>query len=267
MTTTAPAPTATTCPPADLERRFYAFVIDRAVTWGLYAGGGYLAWRLLVEPGRTLAGVLAVLALVLAVMGVSAALLALAGLSPGKAALGLRVVPSGAGAALGPGAAALRTLVVGLAGPPTLGLGAATLAWTAVSDPGGRRRGWHDHLSGTVVVDVRPAPVVHEPPAPAPAPLVNLTTMRLMPVAPHPVAAPGPPVVQAPAVPRRIPAGGGSASTRASRSSSRVWPWSVGTPSRGPGNRCVTRWRSAPRTCRCRRRTPSCGSCPTARWW
>ena len=75
-----------------------------------------------------------------------------------------------------------------------LGFGLAALAWTAVMDPSGWRRGWHDLRVGSVVVDSRPAPVVEEPEEEAPRQVVNLTAMRLVPASPTP--------------PRRVPTRG-----------------------------------------------------------
>jgi hypothetical protein len=97
-------------------------------------------------------------------------------------------------------AAVLRTLVLGVAALPTFGLGVATLAWTAVMDAGGRRRGAHDRLTGSVVVDVRPLPALEVEADERPRQIVNLTAMRLMPTPPdEPVEAPAPAPVAAPA--------------------------------------------------------------------
>lgn len=191
----ADAATATTLPAAGLERRFYAFAIDRLLVWSGYAGVGYLAWRFLIDRDRLWAGVGAVLGGVLLVGLLLAVVLGLWGSSPGKAAVGLRVVRHEDGRPIGVGAALLRALVRGLAGVPTFGLGVAALAWTAVTDPGGRRRGAHDRLCGSVVVDVRPAPVVEEVVEEGPRQVVNLTAMRLLPgpaPVPDPGSAPGP---------------------------------------------------------------------------
>ena len=87
---------------------------------------------------------------------VFAVVLGLVGTSPGKAAMGLRVVRARGRYADRRPAALLRTLVLGVAALPTACLGVATLAQTAVMDPGRQRRGWHDHLCRSVVVDVRP---------------------------------------------------------------------------------------------------------------
>ena len=80
------------------------------------------------------------------------------GVSPGKAALGLRVARAEDGGPIGFPRALLRTVILGLATLPTFGFGVAALAWTAVADPGGRRRGWHDLRARSCVVDVRPPP-------------------------------------------------------------------------------------------------------------
>ena len=125
--------------------------------------------------------------LVLAVMtGVS-------GSTPGKSAVGLRVVHHGTGTPIGVGPALVRSFVLAAASLPTFGIGLATLAWTAVEDRGRQRRGWHDHLASSVVVDVRPVEEVAESVDDSPRHVVNLTAMRLIP-APAPEA----PVFQAP---------------------------------------------------------------------
>ena len=50
---------ATTYPVAELERRFYAFAIDRLVTWGLYVAVGVVAWLLLGNDPLAVAGIAA----------------------------------------------------------------------------------------------------------------------------------------------------------------------------------------------------------------
>ncbi|WP_193610121.1 RDD family protein, partial [Nocardioides lijunqiniae] len=188
---------ATTYPPAELDRRFYAFTIDRLIAWSIYAGATYAAYVYLIEPGDVAAGVALIAGVVLLVGLVHALLLGLKGTSPGKALVGLRVVEDATGTPIGVGRALLRTLVLGVATLPTIGLGVATLAWTAVMDPANQRRGWHDHVSHGVVVDVRPLPEVVEEEEVRPRQLVNLTAMRLVP-------APAQPVVSVP-TPRRLP--------------------------------------------------------------
>lgn len=192
--TPSPTTVPTSFPVADLERRFYAFALDRLLSWALYVvvGVGALAalgsdriWAVLV----LVAGAAFVVWLALAV------LLGATGTTPGKSALGLRVVREGTGATVGVGSALVRSLVLALAGLPTFGMGLASLAWTAVADPGGRRRGWHDHLSHSVVVDVRPVAVVQEQVADGPRQIVNLTALRLVPTPP----------VEVPSTPARVP--------------------------------------------------------------
>jgi uncharacterized RDD family membrane protein YckC len=182
----------TTYPAAELDRRFYAFAIDRLIAWTLYAGAGYLAYRLFFSEDETWAGVGLVAGVVVLVGLGFAVLLGVAGVSPGKAMAGLRVVHAETGTPIGVGRALWRTIVLGIAALPTFCLGVATLAWTAVMDPGGWRRGWHDHISRAVVVDIRPVPVEEEVEESRPRQIVNLTAMRLMPTLPEPPA-PAPP--------------------------------------------------------------------------
>lgn len=178
-------------PAAELDRRFYAFAIDRLLAWSLYAGATYAAIRFLFDAGDVWTGVGAIAGTVLLVGLVTAVLVGVTGLTPGKAMVGLRVVRVDGGEPIGILAALLRTSILGLATLPTFGLGIATLAWTAVMDAGGWRRGWHDHVSRGVVVDVRPVPAVDEDAEERPRQVVNLTAMRLMPPpAPSEVATP-----------------------------------------------------------------------------
>jgi len=176
-------PQAITYPVAQLERRFAAFAVDRFIAWTLVAAVG-VSTALLVPDDLwavlgAVAGATVVVWLVLAVV------LGVTGTSPGKAMTGLRVVHHGTGTPIGVGPALLRSLVLGVAGLPTFGIGLATLAWTAVEDRGRQRRGWHDHLTHTVVVDVRPAVEVTDVGVDeAPRHIVNLTAMRLVPAPP-----------------------------------------------------------------------------------
>ena len=187
--------------PADLDRRFYAFAIDRLVAWTIDAAAAYLAWRYLVDRDRVAAGVAVIAAVVVVVYAAFALVLGRTGGSPGNAALGIRVLDAGTGAPIGPRRALLRQLVLGVATLPTFGLGTATLAWTAAMDPGGRRHGWHDRLAGSEVLDVRPVPEEPEVVAEAPRHVVNLTAMRLVPAPTTPPPPPPTPVRAAPAAP------------------------------------------------------------------
>jgi uncharacterized RDD family membrane protein YckC len=198
----------TTYPAAELDRRFYAFVVDRLIAWGLYAGAAYLAYRLFFDDDRTWPGIGLIAGVVIVVGLIFAMLLGVAGVSPGKAVAGLRVVHHETGTPIGFGRALLRTVILGIAALPTFCLGVATLAWTAVMDPGGWRRGWHDHASRAVVVDIRPVPVDQEVEESRPRQIVNLTAMRLMPSPAEPAAAPAPapPPRPAPPDPQPTPA-------------------------------------------------------------
>ena len=156
---------------------------------------------MLIEPGDLWAGIAAILGVVVLVGGVFAVVLGLTGSSPGMAVGAIRVVREGSGTPIGVARALLRQLILGVAALPTLGLGVATLAWTAVMDPDGRRRGWHDHVAHAVVVDVRPVPEELPEEEAEPRHVVNLTALRLVPApAPAPAAAP----VRARRPPRRL---------------------------------------------------------------
>ncbi len=174
---------ATTYPIAQLERRFTAFAVDRILTWSLLAVVGVVTAMFVSDQVWTVIGAVAGAAVVLwlalsIVLGVT-------GSSPGKAMTGLRVVHHGTGTPIGVGPALLRSLVLGVSGLPTFGIGLATLAWTAVEDRGRQRRGWHDHVAHTVVVDVRPVVEVADDVADdGPRHIVNLTAMRLVPAPP-----------------------------------------------------------------------------------
>jgi uncharacterized RDD family membrane protein YckC len=177
-------------PVAELDRRFYAFAIDRVLAWSVYAGAGALAWWLFFREDNPWPGVSIVVAVVLVVNLLFAVLLGAQGVSAGKSAMGLRVVDPDDGTPIGVGRALLRLFVVGAGTLPMFGLGVATLAWTAVEDRTRERRGWHDHVSRAIVVDVRPKEVAEPEVDNRPRHVVNLTAMRLMAVKP---AAPEPP--------------------------------------------------------------------------
>ncbi|MCY7397072.1 MAG: RDD family protein, partial [Nocardioides sp.] len=177
---------AGTLPTAELDRRFYAFTLDRLLAWSVYAVAAWAAYVLLLDDGRTVAGIAVIAGTVVGVSLVLSFVLGLLGTSPGKAAVGLRVVDDTTGTPIGVGPAVLRTLILGVAALPTFGIGVATLAMTAVTDRERQRRGWHDHLSRSVVVDVRPAPAQEEAAPERPRQIVNLTAMRLVPASATP---------------------------------------------------------------------------------
>lgn len=186
-------------PAAELDRRFYAFAIDRAAAWTVDGLAAYLAWRFLIDQDQLAAGIAVIAVTVLVVYVALAVVLGLTGSSPGNAALGVRVVRADSGEPIGVGPALLRQLVLGVATLPTFGLGAATLAWTATMDPSGRRHGWHDRIARSEVVDVRPAPAEPDVVDPGPKAVVNLTAMRLVPAPSTPP--PPPPATARPASP------------------------------------------------------------------
>ncbi|MEU0264909.1 RDD family protein [Nocardioides sp. NPDC006303] len=177
-----PAPTVEAAI-AEPDRRFYAFAIDRVIAWAIFAAAGFAAWLIFFRNDNPLAGVGLIASVVLGVWLVGTVLTGSGGKTPGKMALGLRVVSDDSGAAgrpIGVGKAFVRQALLGLCTIPTLGIGTATFAWVAAMDDRGRRQGWHDRRAGSVVVDVRPPAVVEaEEEAPAPRRIVNLTTMRL----------------------------------------------------------------------------------------
>lgn len=177
-------------PPASLDRRFYAFAIDRAIAWGLDAAAVVVAWRVWFDRGEVWPGLALVVATILLVGLAFAVLAGTLGTSPGKAVLGLRLVDHDAGTPIGVGRALVRTLVLGAGGLPTFGLGVATLAQTALMDPERQRRGWHDRVSRGIVVDLRPPPELEELVVERPHQIVNLTAMRLAPVDPAPAPVP-----------------------------------------------------------------------------
>ncbi len=174
-----------TYPVAELDRRFYAFALDRALAWGLYLLAAALGWWAWGRDGLLYTVLLVCGLAVLVTLG-SGVLVGTRGATPGKSLVGLRVVHHGSGTTIGAGPGLVRALVLGVATLPTLGFGLAALAWTALADGRGHRRGWHDHRAGSVVVDVRPVVVVDEVEVEAPRHVVNLTAMRLVPAPPQP---------------------------------------------------------------------------------
>ena len=181
MTALAVSHDAHTFPAAELDRRFYAFTIDRLIAWPLEGLAAFAAYHYLLAEGSVIAGVALIVASVLLVGFGFSVLQGLKGFTPGKVLLGLRVVHLGTGTPIGIVAAMIRSLILGLSSLPTFGLGLATLAWTAVMDRGRQRRGWHDHMTESIVVDVRPAPVEAVEVDHGPRHVVNLTAMRLVP--------------------------------------------------------------------------------------
>ncbi len=165
---------------ADLDRRFYAFAVDRLIAWPVDVVVAMVVTRTLIDDGRVLLGVAAMTATVLLVGLVFAVLQGTTGRTPGKSLAGLRLLDTGTERPIGARRATLRAVVLGLAAVP-FGFGLAALAWTSVADRSRLRRGWHDRLVSSIVVDVRPEPVVEPTPDLGPRAVVNLTAMRLAP--------------------------------------------------------------------------------------
>lgn len=166
-------------PAAGLARRLEAFALDRLLGWGAVVLGWWVAGAPTpATPAGVLLGVLVLTAVVEVALAVP---LGLRGVSPGGAARGLRLVHPATADPIGLGPALARAAIAALALLPTAGLGAAALAWSAVTDPGRRRRGWHDRWTGAVLVDERMATPPEPDDAERPAGLVNLTAARLAP--------------------------------------------------------------------------------------
>ncbi len=206
MTVQTMSTEAPTFPAAGLDRRFYAFAIDRLIAWPLIGLAAYAAYYFYFSEDRVAAGVAVIVGAVI-VLGVGfSVMLGMMGVSPGKALLGLRVVHLGSGTPIGVLPALLRSLIVGASALPTFGLGLATLAWTAVMDPGRQRRGWHDKVTTSIVVDVRPAPDEVEEVETGPRQIVNLTAMRLVPAQHAAARAPAKPAPAPRSAPTPVPA-------------------------------------------------------------
>jgi uncharacterized RDD family membrane protein YckC len=165
---------------ADPDRRFYAFAVDRLIAWPVDVVVAVVVTRTLIDDGHVFLGVAAMTAAVLLVGLVFAVLQGTTGRTPGKSLAGLRLLDTGSERPIGTRRAILRALVLGLAAVP-FGFGLAALAWTSVADRSRLRRGWHDRLVSSIVVDVRPEPVAETTPDLGPRAVVNLTAMRLAP--------------------------------------------------------------------------------------
>src|SRR4051794_25465993 len=188
---------------ADVDRRFYAFAIDRLIAWSIDLAVAVVVSRMLLARDHVLLGVLVIAATVLTVGLVLALLQGATGRTPGKSVAGLRLVDTAAERPIGARRAVLRALVLLLAAIP-FGFGLAGWAGTAGVDPSRLRRGWHDRLVSSIVVDVREEPVAETAPDEGPRRVVNLTAMRLAPAPRHP-ATPEPATAEPAMVPARAP--------------------------------------------------------------
>src|SRR5690348_9543806 len=111
-------PATPSYPVAGLDRRFYAFVVDRLIGWGLIAAATWAAYQFFLRDDRLWPGVAVIAGTVLLVWLLFAIALGSSGATPGKAAVGLRAVSAGTGTPIGVGRARLRGLVVGAATIP-----------------------------------------------------------------------------------------------------------------------------------------------------
>jgi uncharacterized RDD family membrane protein YckC len=112
---------ATMLPAADLDRRFYAFVLDRLLTWTVVGAVAWAAYHFLISRGGVGAGFLVIVGVLLVVgLGLAVAQ-GVAGTSPGKAALGLRVVHVGTGTPIGALPGVQRCLILAVANCPPSG--------------------------------------------------------------------------------------------------------------------------------------------------
>jgi hypothetical protein len=109
-------------------------------------------------------------------------------------------------------------------------------------DAGGWRRGWHDHVSHAVVVDIRPVLLDEPVEESRPRQIVNLTAMRLMPSLPDPAPEPAPPPFAAPRTPPPPPAAPPVATPAAPPPPQSPMPSSP-PPSSPPPAPTVGRWR------------------------
>ncbi|QIX25733.1 FHA domain-containing protein [Nocardioides sp. JQ2195] len=186
---------------AEPERRFRAFAVDRAIAWTLFAAAAVAGWWWFFREDEVWPGIAIIVATVVVVSLAFVVVLGIKGTSPGRSMIGLRVVGVDGGEPIGIPRALVRSLILGVGSLPMFGLGLATLAWTAVEDRTRERRGWHDHVARSVVLDVRPRPVAEVEADERPRHVVNLTAMKLMPVrqqsapvvpAPEPAPTPSP---------------------------------------------------------------------------
>ncbi len=223
MTAQAVSTEAPTYPAASLDRRFYAFAIDRLIAWPLSASAAFAAYRSTSPRTRSAAGIAVIVGAVL-VVGVAFSVL-----------LGLMRRLARQGAARPPG------------GPPRAGTPIGVLpALLRTADPRRlhaadvRARPGHPGLdrgdgprpaaprlarqasTSSIVVDVRPdLPRSRSSRRPGRAQIVNLTAMRLVPAQHAAPGRPRPPV----ASPRRP----------------QLRPRTAGTPDPGPDARARPR--------------------------
>ena len=162
-------------PPADLDRRLRAVVVDHVPVLVVSLLAGAAAWW---QGVGAVGAVLAVVVTSTVVAGLLGAAAGRSGRTPGRAAQGFELVDVSTGLPVGVARGAARGLLLVAIGWVTAGFGWLLLVLSVATDP--RRRGWHDRVVGTVSVvltesgsDPRTAttPVSHG--------VVNLTAARL----------------------------------------------------------------------------------------
>jgi hypothetical protein len=114
---------------AEIDRRFYAFAVDRVIAWGILTAVAVIVARTLLRRHQVLVGVATIVATFLAVGLVLALLQGSTGRTPGKGLTGLRLVDIVTERPIGARRAVLRALVLGWpscrsgsAWPPSPGL-------------------------------------------------------------------------------------------------------------------------------------------------
>lgn len=140
-------------PLADPQRRLHAFVLDQALALLPAAG---VAVALAATGAARVSAVAAGLVVGLLVTTGLGALAGATGVSPGRAAYGLRLVDRDADVPVGAARGALRALLLAATGWVSAGTLWCVLALSVARDETACGRGWHDRRLGTRVVG-RPA--------------------------------------------------------------------------------------------------------------
>jgi len=151
--TTRRTPDLTRAPIAGIGRRILAFAIDGLAIVFVYVLAFVLGAAITGSAASALASTIAVV-LLIGYLLVSAATLGVAGRTFGASVLRLAVVDAKSRAPIGFTRSLLRGIVLG----PGLvtWLGALLLLISAVGlDRSGQRRGWHDRIARTIVLDGR----------------------------------------------------------------------------------------------------------------
>ena len=146
-------PDLTRAPVAGIGRRIIAFIVDGVAIVLVYVLAFALGATIAVVASSALGSAISVVLLILYML-VSAATLGVAGRTFGASILRLVVVDANRRTPIGFSRALLRGIVLG----PGLvtWLGALLLLISTIGlDRSGKRRGWHDRLARTIVLDGR----------------------------------------------------------------------------------------------------------------